>query len=405
MTTTTLTTAEVTVERGPGLLAGIGEGPSLVAHRARLGTPPRTRLATLLADLERVDLRGRGGAGFPFARKLATTAHARGRATVVVNASEGEPPSSKDAALALTAPHLVLDGAVVAADALGARQVHLVVPDVDRPVRDALAAAVAERAGDRVRWVVHRADDVFVAGQAAAVVELMEGRPNRPVTTWQPAAVRGYRGRPTLLSNAETYAQLGLLVLGGADAYVNRGSVDEPGTALLTVHDGGGRRVVEVELGTPWHDVLAPDDLDRPALLGGYHGMWAAPGELRGLTVSRSGLAAAGLTLGAGVVLVPDTCPLGFASTVASYLATQSARRCGPCLNGLPALAAALERVVSGVAGRAETERLCTVVERRGACAHPDGTARMVRSAFARFPDEVDRHARGGCTYVPGIGG
>jgi NADH:ubiquinone oxidoreductase subunit F (NADH-binding) len=314
--------------------------------------------------------------------------------------SEGEPPSSKDAALAQTAPHLILDGAGIAAAALGTREVHLVVPDVDRPVREAISAAVAERSGERVRWRIHRADDVFVAGQASAVIELMSGRPNRPVSTWRPSAESGYRGRPTMLSNAETYAQLAVLTLHGPDAYLRRGTVDEPGTALLTVHDSTGRRVVEVELGSPWHDVLAPEDLGRPVLLGGYHGTWAAAGELRGLTVSRSGLDAAGLSLGAGVVLVPDCCPLTFASTVASYLAEQSAGRCGPCLNGLPALATALERVTAGVGGISETERLCAMVERRGACAHPDGTARMVRSALTRFRDEVDRHARGGCSYA-----
>ncbi|KAA1426082.1 NADH-ubiquinone oxidoreductase-F iron-sulfur binding region domain-containing protein [Nocardioides antri] len=399
MSTDTLRTAEVTVVRGPRLLSAIGGGPSLAAHRALHGSPGRTRLATLLADLERIDLRGRGGAGFPFARKLASTAQARGRATVVVNVSEGEPPSSKDAALATTAPHLILDGAMIAAEALKTRRIHLVVPDNERAVRDAMATAVAERAGERVSWAVHRADDVFVAGQASAVVELMSGRPNRPVTTWQPAAVRGYQGRPTLLSNAETYAQLALLTLHGPDAYVAHGTAAEPGTTLLTVHDGGGRRVVEVELASPWYDVLALEDLGRPVLLGGYHGTWAAAGELRALTVSRVGLAAAGLTLGAGVVLVPDCCPLTFASAVASYLAGESAGRCGPCFNGLPALAAALERVVAGRGGIAEAERLCALVERRGACAHPDGTARMVRSALERFPDEVDRHARGGCSY------
>ena len=401
MTTRALGPLGVDVERGPAILSAIDAGPSLATHRSRHGEPGRPELTRLLADLERVGLRGRGGAGFPFGRKLQATAEAAGRSFVVVNLSEGEPASAKDAALALTAPHLVLDGAVVAARVLRSREVHLVVPGADLQVRAAVETAVRERDDDRVRFVVHRADEAFVAGQATAVIELMSGRPNKPVSSWQPSAVRGYRDRPTLLSNGETYAQLALLVLHGVGAYLAHGTPHEPGTTLLTIHDDLGRRVVEAGFGTKWEAALAPDAVDRPVLLGGYHGTWADAGELRDLAVSRSGLAEAGLTLGAGVVLVPDGCPLDFATSITSYLAAESAGRCGPCFNGLPALARALERVTSGLAGTAETERLCGLVERRGACAHPDGTARMIRSVLVRFPDEVDRHARGGCSYRP----
>lgn len=405
MTAAVLGPLGVDVERGPAVLAAIDSGPSLAAHRRWHGEPGRPQLTPLLADLERVGLRGRGGAGFPFGRKLEAAAEASGRPSVVVNLSEGEPASAKDAALARTAPHLVLDGAVTAARVLGSREVHLVVPGADLQVRASIETAVRERRADRIRFDMHRADEAFVAGQAAAVIELMAGRPNRPVTTWQPAAVRGHRGRPTLLSNGETFAQLALLVLHGVDGYLAHGTPGEPGTALLTVHDDLGCRVVEAEFGTKWEAVLASDDVDRPVLLGGYHGTWADAGELRDLTVSRTGLADVGLTLGAGVVLVPDGCPLTFAESVTSYLADESAGRCGPCFNGLPALAEALHRVTTGIGGRGETERLCRMVERRGACAHPDGTARMVRSALTRFPAEVDRHARGGCSYRAGGGG
>ncbi len=388
----------VSVERGPAILATAEHGPSLAAHRSVHGELGSTGLTPLLADLERVGLRGRGGAGFPFGRKLETTAQAHGRATVVVNLSEGEPASAKDAALALTAPHLALDGALTAARVLRAQEVHLVVPGADLQVRAAVERALAERPRDGVAYVVHRADESFVAGQANAVLELMAGRLNRPVTSWEPAAIRGHRGRPTLLSNGETFAQLGLLMLHGVHDYLARGTAEEPGTTLLTVHDEGGKRVVEAAFGTAWKSVIETDALDRPVLIGGYHGTWAEPGRLRELTVSRDGLGEVGLTLGAGVVLLPEGCPLRFAASIASYLASQSAGRCGPCRNGLPAVAEAFVRVVDGIGGLAELDRLCGLVERRGACAHPDGTARMVRSALERFPAEIERHARGGCS-------
>ena len=110
----------------------------------------------------------------------------------------------------------------------------------------------------------------------------------------------------------------------------------------------------------------------------------------------------AGLALGAGVVLPLEAgdCPLHRTARVTAYLAGQSARRCGPCLNGLPALADAVWAVHHGDQGTERIEQLATLVARRGACAHPDGTLRLVQSMLTAFPDEVQSHARGLCTYV-----
>ena len=390
-------TATMPVPRTEPALMLAGHGPDLPAHRRRRGPLPRTTLPDLVDRCRAVDLRGRGGAGFPFAAKLATTARTRGRPVVVVNASEGEPASHKDAVLVRTAPHLVLDGAIAVARALGTREVHLVAGEA---TVSALAAAAAER-GERLRFVQHRAEERFVAGQSAAVLELAAGRPNLPVTTWRPAARSGLRGRPTLLSNAETFAVVGLLVLHGADAVAALGTRREPGTTLLTL-DGDGplpaRRVVEVAHGTRWDAVLPVDRLRGPVLLGGYHGTWAAAGALLDHTVSRAELAAAGLALGAGVVLPADRrCPVRRTSSIVDHLASQSARRCGPCLNGLPALALALSEVVDGQPRLQEVRRLAGLVDGRGACAHPDGTARLVRSLLLACPDEVEAHLRGTC--------
>ncbi len=391
MTTTVLPTGT-----GDLLLAGAADGPSLAAHRARRGALPRLGLADLVERCRALDLKGRGGAGFPLADKLTVTARGRGRPVVVVNASEGEPASLKDLALTRLAPHLVLDGAVAAATALGAREVHLVTgPD------DALRTAVREREDRKVRFVLHRAAEVFVAGQSSAVLELVAGRTNLPVTTWQPAAVSGLRGRPTLLSNAETFAVAGLLATVGPDEVRRHGTPDEPGTTLLTL-DGDGplqaRRVVEVAHGTPWHHVLPAERLASPVLLGGYHGTWAPAGALASLTVSRRALTEAGLALGAGVVLPADgRCAVRRTAELVDYLAAQSARRCGPCLNGLPALATAFRAVVDGHPRLHEVRRLAGLVEGRGACAHPDGTARLVRSLLLACPDEVEAHLVGRC--------
>ena len=150
--------------------------------------------AALLADLERIHLCGRGGAGLPV-RHQAPRPGAGAAPVLVVNLSEGEPASAKDSALALTRPHLVLDGVVATARALAGREVHVVLPGERPRAAAAMRSAMAERS-DPVPVLTRTAEPRFVAGQAQAVVELLAGRPNLPRTTWAPEAVSGPRGPP-----------------------------------------------------------------------------------------------------------------------------------------------------------------------------------------------------------------
>lgn len=385
---------------GSGVLADVAAGPSLTAHRAFYGTPAPLGVHELGRLAERSRLRGRGGAAFSFATKLRIAASGRrGKRAVVVNLSEGEPASGKDAALALTRPHLVLDGAAVAARALGCREVWVALPG-ERPAAAARMRSAIEERDDGLRWRTQVGEQHFVAGQSRAVIELLAGRANKPVTSWKPEAVDGHRGRPTLLSNAETWAHLGRLASVGVEAYAAQGTATEPGTTLLTIGERGAvPTVLEVEYGTAWSAVLPERLRGRRYLIGGFHGTWATWEVLSSTTVSIRSLRARGLLFGAGVVFATaeDECPVEFTTRVVDYLAGQSAGRCGPCLNGLPALAAALHAVDSGTGGVTEVERLAGLVSGRGACAHPDGTVRLVASLMARFPAEIAAHAHGEC--------
>lgn len=284
-------------------------------------------------------------------------------------------------------------GAALAARALGTRQVHLVLPG-DRPhVGATIHEAIAERRADeRLQWRTHVADDGFVSGQARAVIELMSGRANRPVTAWAPEAVSGFRGRPTLLSNAETYAQLCSIWSHGPD----------PATMLITRDTGvGAASVVEVELGAPWSTVLSAAELSRPVLVGGYHGVWVPPGALVGRRVTADDLADLDARLGAGVVmpLPAGGCPVDETARIVSYLAGQSAGRCGPCRFGLPSLARTVDDARRGTGSRERVEELAGLVSGRGACAHPDGTARLVASLLRWFGDELRLHQRQECGH------
>jgi NADH:ubiquinone oxidoreductase subunit F (NADH-binding) len=256
---------------------------------------------------------------------------------------------------------------------------------------------------------VHTGGTSFLAGQSTAVLELLAGRPGLPVTATRPSAEAGHRGRPTLLSNAETFAHVARLALLGRDEAFAHGTPEQPGTTLLTVGDLRGALdptlptatppvVLEVEHGTPWERVLAPSALAGPVLLGGLAGTWVSPGALTGLPVSPGVLADHGLALAAGVVsLLADGCPVVATTAVVHELARESAGRCGPCRNGLPALAGSLTAVQDGAGGWDEVARYAGLVEGRGACAHPDGVVRLVRSLLTAYAGEVDAHLHGRC--------
>lgn len=402
--------------RPGGLPARVVPGDRLLTTGQALGAVPRVGLDELVRLTRECGVRGRGGAGFPFSTKLAATEGSRGRPVVVVNAAEGEPASAKDSALLLLRPDLVLDGAVATAAALRAGVVHVVVakdrPDVVRTVRHALEvrAARARRNRDPVRVRLHVAAPRFVAGQASAVLQLLAGRPGLPVTSWAPAAVDGLGGRPTLLSNAETWAQVAVAVRLGAREYTAVGAADEPGTMLLTVAgDTTSATVLEVPTGTALAEVLAAagQDASGPVLTGGYHGSWLPAGAAHGLPLTRTGLAAAGGSLGAGVLLpLPaGSCPVSRTAEITTYLAGESAGRCGPCVNGLPALAGRLRALAAtGFVAAGDVSHLLGRVIGRGACAHPDGTARLVASLFEAFPAEVAAHELGRCDVTRSVG-
>ena len=376
-----------------------GQPASLARHLARHRD---VQQSTVMTEIERSGLTGRGGAAFPTARKLAAVAAAVGRPVVVVNGTEGEPASAKDKVLLATEPHLVLDGAVIAARLVGAREV---IVAAHRVVAGIIKDALGERQ-DAVDICVVEAADGFVAGEASAVVNWLAG--GAPVPTKVPPrlAQHGLHGRPTLVQNAETLAHVALIARYGARWFRELGTVSEPGSMLITVI-GAVREpgVREIDIGIPVTDVLAAaGGADRPLLallIGGYFGTWVPWPDAAHLPFSAAGLAGVGATPAAGLVaaLPAEACGLAETARVARYLADESAGQCGPCVFGLDAIARELGRAAAGQsASVALLRRWLGQVDGRGACRHPDGAVRFIRSGLDVFASELDLHARGWCS-------
>lgn len=381
----------------------IGAGEDLDEHLERLGSRPSAtgrRGDALVETLGAIALTGRGGGHFPAVRKWQTVLQAGGGGTVVANAAEGEPASGKDSALVMRRPHLVLDGLVSAAEAVGADDLVVWLHAGDHGAHRVLARALGERqaagfAEPPVRIV--SAPDHYLAGESSAILRGLAGGPALPAFRRTPAAVDGLNGLPTLVHNVETLARVALAA--------RLGPADYRPTTLLTVLTREGRIVVEAEPSWSLSDAVAVAGWPAggaigSVLLGGYGGSWLPWPIAGGLAVHEPAARTSGFSLGAGVVapLAPDACGLAHAAALAAYLADSSARQCGPCLFGLPAIAGIVGFLATGLAGRADLRRLdrfAAQVTGRGGCHHPDGAVRMVLSALSVFAADVAVHRRG----------
>jgi NADH:ubiquinone oxidoreductase subunit F (NADH-binding) len=396
------------------LLDGAASGGvvDLDAHLSRWGALPIVGLPQLLTAVEESGLRGHGGAWFPVGVKWRAVAGKRRRKPVVVaNGAEGEPASGKDRFLLHRTPHLVLDGAAVAAAAIGADQVAVhVTADSVADVEQALAERAA-RGIDHCTFEIVVAPDRFLAGQESAAVNTVNGRnPGIPSFVGiRSVRDQGVAGRPTLVQNVETLAHVALIARFGPQWFRSVGTDDSPGTVLATVT---GRweaaRIVEVPLGSTLGHALSIDPEQagdfQAVLLGGYGGGWLPTATALSMPYTEESARNKGSSIGSGVVVLLPTgvCPLVESARIVRYMAGEGAGQCGPCVNGLDLLATSFEHLAyrprSGRGGVAALATLSGLVEGRGACRHPDGVARFVRSTVEVFADHAALHLnRGPC--------
>jgi NADH:ubiquinone oxidoreductase subunit F (NADH-binding) len=405
---TTGTSASVTAPDPlkPVRLLATRDDPSFDGHFRVWGQMPSGG-PLLIREAEQAGLRGRGGAWFATARKLATVSAGR-RPVVVANGTEGEPASLKDKTLMVSAPHLVLDGVSIAADTVGAAEAVVCVDRSDTASISALGRALSERRAVRADEVTIRLEAAparYLTGEESALVHWLNGGDAKPTFVPPRPFERGVAGRPTLVNNVETLANLALVARFGAAWFRALGTAQDPGTSLLTMMGDIARPGVhEVPFGSPVEALLRSVGTVSSAhavLTGGYAGTWAPAATISGLTLDRASFASAGAVLGCGSLLVlgHESCGLVVTAKIAHWMARQSAGQCGPCVNGLPAIAGALDGLVAGDQRRRWQQQLVRWldgVEGRGACHHPDGTARMVRSALSTFAAEIENHRRYG---------
>lgn len=375
------------------------------AYRAKGGYQAARSGQTLIQAVEEANLRGRGGAAFPTAVKLATLARSEGPKFVIANGDEGEPASIKDRWLMRARPHQVLDGVLLAADAIGADKAYLYVSDDDSAA--SLQAAITEAGTTVVPLEICKVERSYVGGEETSAVRFINGGPAKPTDKPPRPFEKGVKGKPTLVLNVETLANLPFIARHGAKVFRSVGSdAAAPGTLLLTI-TGAVRYpgLYEVSTGSKLGDVIERvagfRGPPRAFLMGGFFGGLLGPRALD-LPLSYDALRAQGSGLGCGaiVVLGVDDCAVAAAAEVMDYFARENANQCGACIRGTAAMSKVLNDLAQRRATVEELGRLkawSTSLVGRGGCSVLDGAAALAGSVFREFTKEVESHVAEAC--------
>jgi len=401
---------------------------------------------TIIDLIDAAGLRGRGGAGFPTGRKWRTVAANCTPllpSTVVVNAAEGEPGSFKDRAILRRDPYRVLEGALIAAYAVGADSVIVATKASFTEEVARLRAAIAEI--DRAGWTkvvpvtLFTGPSEYLYGEETALLEAIDGRPPFPriappyregvdeMFEDEPTAESGTGSAahtelagptgesvapPTLAGNTETFANVPGIVRNGADWFRELGTPDSPGTVVCTVTgDTVHAGVAEVELGTPLRTVLEqvgggprPGREWRAAMSGVANAL--LPATAFDTPVSYEAMQAAGTGLGAaGFIVFDDSTDLAsVAAGVARFLAVESCGQCRHCKDDGLVLAGSLARVVESRANLRDLDEIAarlSVVAEGARCNLATQQQIVVGSVLEHFPDAIAAHADRDAPWSP----
>ncbi|RED30361.1 NADH dehydrogenase subunit F [Rhodopseudomonas thermotolerans] len=381
----------------------------------------------IIAMVEAAGLRGRGGAGFPTANKwrfMRTGSEKAGPGAryLCVNGDETEPGSFKDRLLMEALPHQLIEGATIAAYAIGATEVIILVRDEYRAATAALSRAIAEAeasgllgrdilgSGFDLTMRVHASAGRYIVGEETALIAAIEGE--RPVPRHRPPypAVSGLWGRPTTVNNVETLSSVPSIIENGADWYRSLSFTDEGGTKLYGVSGCVERpQLIEAPMGSTARELLhrAGGIRNGRALLafqpGGGATAFFEKAELD-VPLDFTSTKKAGSSLGTGALIVLDdrACPVAAIGRHMRFYARESCGLCTPCRDGLPWVSKLLDTLEAGKGTRGDIEVLHQHVALSGPsgrsyCDLNTGALTPLRSGLERFGDIFTAHLQGFC--------
>ena len=371
----------------------------------------------VLEEVKRSNIRGRGGAGFPAGRKWEGSRNAPDEPKyVIVNADEGDPGAFMDRALLEGNPHSILEGLIIGGYTIGANEGYiyvrqeypLAVENVILAIRQAEAYGLlgSNILGSGFDFVVkvHRGAGAFVCGESTALMTALEGRVGEPRPKYIRSNVKGLWGKPSVLNNVETWANVPLIVNRGADWFTQIGTEGSKGTKIFSlVGKITNTGLVEVPMGMPLSDIIykigggIPGGKRFKAVQTGGPSGGCIPEELLDLEVGFDELTKAGSMMGSGgmIVMDEDTCMVDVARYFIHFLTEESCGKCLPCREGLRQMHKILTNICEGKGkdGDIETlEELSEVAIEASLCALGKSAPNPFLSTVRYFRDEYEAH-------------
>jgi NADP-reducing hydrogenase subunit HndC len=367
--------------------------------------------------IKNVNLRGRGGGGFPTWQKWETTRLSRKRTKyVIVNADEGDPGAFMNRSLLEGNPHSVLEGLIIGAYVIRSHEGFVYVRQEYPLAVKNISIAVAQAreygllgknilgSGFDFDVKIHRGAGAFVSGESSALMSAIEGKVGEPKPKYIHTAISGIHGKPSVLNNVETWANIPLIINKGADWFKSIGSAGSKGTKIFSlvgkVNNSG---LVEVPLGTSLREIVngigggVPGGHKLKAVqIGGPSG-GCLPENLMDMPVDFDALSEVGLMMGSGGMIVMDenTCMVDIARYFTNFLSQESCGKCIPCREGQRQMLRILNDICAGKGKTGDIETLEEIAETMrdaSLCALGSTAANPVLSTIKYFRDEYKAH-------------
>ena len=362
-------------------------------------------------------LRGRGGGGYPTGLKWGTVAKAVGDVKYVVcNGDEGDPGAFMDRSVMEGDPHRVIEGMAIAAYAVGASKAYIYVR-AEYPIavsRLTMALREARRRGllginicntpFSFDIEIRLGAGAFVCGEETALIASIEGRRGTPKPRPPYPAVSGLWGKPTLINNVETYANIPPIIRNGGKWFSSMGSERSKGTKVFALSGKiANTGLVEVAMGIKLREIIetigggVPAGHKLKAIQTGGPSGGCIPADMLDLGVSYDALMAAGSIMGSGGMIVMDdtSCMVNVARFFIEFCMTESCGKCIPCRAGTAQMYTLLTRICNGTATMADLhllEDLCSTVKETSLCGLGQTAPNPVLSTLKYFRDEYIQH-------------
>ena len=373
----------------------------------------------VIEEIEKSGLRGRGGGGFPTGRKWRFTAANRGgKSYVVCNGDEGDPGAFMDRSIMEGDPHKLLEGMAIAAFAIGADEGYIYVraeyPLAIKRLRKAIADAEERHfLGDNImgsnfsfKLHIKEGAGAFVCGEETALIASIEGERGMPRPKPPFPANKGLFGRPTLINNVETLANVPVIMLKGADWFAQMGTETSKGTKTFALTgEVNNTGLIEVPMGTTLREIvfdigggIRGGKKFKAVQIGGPSGGCLTEEHLD-LPMDYDSLIKAGAMVGSGglVVMAENTCIVEVARFFMNFTQNESCGKCVPCREGTKNMLKILEKIVAGKGEMSDLdtlEELAHAVKDGSLCGLGKTAPNPVLSTLKYFRDEYIAHIR-----------